>query len=226
MSKNKQTAVTNVVENVTPQTNETLTANVQTAVVTPIVVLPIDTLKTALNAGIITQEAYDKLAGIIHEDYMATTLAKFKADIVKREQDVLGAVYIAIQSAIDADAMDEVKAIMLNNGITKIVLTCDIEKGMNVLRSNTKTANAVPTAERTKAGKWLFTNGAVNHESLRQFVATYEPDTLAQSLNGTALCNKLKKHINANEWTVVNQDDKSTQQFAVWSAGKYNVQFS
>lgn len=225
MAKNK-TQDTVVLDTTAPQTNETLTANVQTAVITPVVVLPIDTLKIALNSGLITQDAYDKLEGIIHEDYMATTLAKFKSDIIKREQDVLGQVYLDIEAAIVAGDMVTAGQIAQDNKITKIVITWNDNYVPSVMRTNFKTSNAVPAGERTKAGKWLFTNGNVSHESLRQFVGAYDPDTLTQSLNGIALCNKLKKHITADEWTVVNQDDKSTQPFAVWSAAKYNVQFN
>ena len=227
MAKNAKKELANVVENALPQNQTNVTADVKQAEQTiKQADSPQTVLTKCLNAGLITQDAHDKLMPIIGEEFMLTTVNKLRADITKREQDILGQVYSDIQTALSAGQVLIAGQIARDNNIVKLTITISESGELSVLRSNTKTGASSPTGERTKTGKWLFTNGNIQHESLRQFVASYEPDSLNQSLNGIALCNKLKKHINANDWNVINQDSKESTPLAVWSAGKYGVQFS
>lgn len=231
MAKNAKKELVNVAENTTPQNQTNVIADVKQAEQTiKQADSPQTVLTKCLNAGIITQDAHDKLMPIIGEEFMLTTVNKLRADITKREQDILGQAYLDIESDLLSGNVDRAQQTAISHGINTVVIsfnhTTDAKTPFNIKRSNTKSGASSPTGERTKTGKWLFTNGNIQHESLRQFVAVYEPDSLNQSLNGTALCNKLKKHINANDWAVINQDSKESTPLAVWSAGKYGVQFS
>ena len=237
MAKNQKNVSTNVVENV-DTTNETVNAvettneTVNVPVSLPIRT-PMNVLDDALKYGLIDEVKHTALYGILSAEIIDISLliADFDKQITKRKQDVLGEVYTAIDNAVQVNDLATVNELMTANEITSIVLIRNIETNLlTIKRGVTATATrSVGEGTKTKAGAYRFTNGVLTFDNIRKMVEHYVDESkLSTHMSGKSLVSKLKAEattFNVNEWTATNQDDNTTENYAVWSAGKYGVQF-
>lgn len=235
MAKNQKIVSTNVVENV--DTNVTINA-VDTAVNTmeqtnetaPETVkrTAFDVIDEAKKCGLINEVKHTALHDIVVAGVIDISLliADFEKQIVKRKQDALGETYTAIDNAIQVNDLQTVNDLMAANEITSIVIVRNIDTNALTVKTGTR---SVGEGTKTKAGAYRFTNGVLTFDNIRKMVEHYVDESkLSAHMNGKSLVSKLKTEaptFNVNEWTTTNQEDNTTENYAVWSAGKYGVQF-
>lgn len=241
MAKNQKIVSTNVVESVDTTNNETVNAvetsnEVETTneVVTVNVPIrtPMNVLDDALKCGLIDEVKHTALYGILSAEVIDISLliADFEKQIIKRKQDALGEIYTAIDNAIQVNDLQTVNDLMTVNEIISIVIVRNIETNvLSIKRNGVSATRSVGEGTKTKAGTYRFTNGVLTFDNIRKMVEHYVDESkLSTHMSGKSLVSKLKAEattFNVNEWTATNQDDNTTENYAVWSAGKYGVQF-
>lgn len=238
-TKQSQT-VTNVVENVTDETVNTV-VTVETTDQTEPAIEAVKTVRTsinviddALNCGVIDEAKHKALSGIINDGIVDITLLVNDLDkqIIKRKQDALGETYTAIESNLRAGAFGELIELCRKNKITSFnVVISDVDvdgqHSISIKRNAITGTRSTTNGEiKQRIGKFRFSNGSLTFDSVSSLVHHYEPSTVGKSMNAEALLRKLKQctAFNVNEWTATNQNDETTETFAVWSATNY-IQF-
>ena len=98
------------------------------------------------------------------------------------------------------------------------MLTDNGFEAKRTLRNITQTGDS---ERKSRAPKYVITNGVQTYDSISDMLHTLDPDTTGKNINGAGVINKLKKLVNLNEYNVINQDDQNSEPFAVWA--KLNV---
>lgn len=209
------TAQTNEAENVTAQTNETTAT---ATVASPTVKTQAELIAEANKYGINT-DGLDTMLAHVFDGYVRPKLTQ---QITTAIAERMGAVYTDINTQLfemREGAIAGIIKLCKDNGITSLTLMLT-DNGFEAKRT-LRTTQTGDSERKSRAPKYVITNGMQTYDSISHMLHTLEPDTAGKNINGASVINKLKKLVNLNEYNVINQDDQNSEPFAVWA--KLNV---
>ena len=227
LTKQPNEAKLNEVENATAQTNEAenVTAQTQpettgaTPGVSPTVKTQAELIAEANKYGINT-DGLDTMVAHVFNEYVRPKLTQ---QITTAIAERMGAVYTDINTQlfeIREGAIAGIIKLCKDNGITSLTLMLT-DNGLEAKRTLRNITQTGDSERKSRAPKYVITNGVQTYDSISDMLHTLDPDTTGKNINGAGVINKLKKLVNLNEYNVINQDDQNSEPFAVWA--KLNV---
>lgn len=202
-------------QTVPTQTNEVETVSVPsneaTAIVTPTIKTQAELIAEASKYGINT-DSLSEMPTAIFDMYVRP---KLTAEITAKVADHLGEVFINVESMITKGNVTGAHKLLLSEGIKSVSFDVT-DEGLKIKRT-LRTANTATGERKQRASKYVITNGTSNYDSLTDMLKKLD-NNFTGGINGAGVINKLKKLVNLNDYTVVNQDDNTSEPFAVWAS--------